>query len=74
MIEREKNMALLKQVCTDVLGSSKEIRLTPGTAPDDNFQKKKSRDNELKKKALCHPLVADAVEIFEGKLIDVKII
>jgi DNA polymerase-3 subunit gamma/tau len=74
MIEREKNMALLKQVCADVLGSSKEIRLTSGTAPDDNFQKKKSRDNELKKKALCHPLVADAVEIFEGKLIDVKII
>ena len=74
MIEREKNMVLLKQVCADVLGGSKDIRLVHGSEPDDNFQKKKTRDNELKKKALCHPLVADAVEIFEGKLIDVKIL
>ena len=73
MIQREKNMAVLQQVCTDVLGSRKDIRLTRGTAPDDNYQKKKSHDNELKKKALSHPLVADAVEIFSGKLIDVKI-
>jgi len=27
----------------------------------------------LKQKALSHPLVADAIEIFNGKLIDVKI-
>ena len=74
MIEREKNMALLKQVCADVLGRPMDMRLTLGAATDDNFQKKKNRDNELKKKALCHPLVADAVEIFEGKLIDVKIL
>jgi DNA polymerase-3 subunit gamma/tau len=74
MIQREKNMAVLQQVCADVLGSRKDIRLVPGTKPDDNYQKKKSHDNELKKKALSHPLVADAVEIFDGKLIDVKIL
>jgi len=74
MIQREKNMAALRQVCADVLGSQKDIQLTPGTGPDDSYQKKKSHDNELKKKALSHPLVADAVEIFDGKLVDVKII
>jgi DNA polymerase-3 subunit gamma/tau len=74
MIQREKNMVVLQQVCADVLGSRKDIRFTPGTSPDDNYQKKKSHDNELKKKALSHPLVADAVEIFGGKLIDVKIL
>jgi DNA polymerase-3 subunit gamma/tau len=74
MIQREKNMAVLQQVCADVLGSRKDIRLSAGTTPDDNYQKKKSHDNELKKKALSHPLVADAVEIFDGKLIDVKLI
>jgi DNA polymerase-3 subunit gamma/tau len=74
MIQREKNMAALRQVCADVLGSQKDIRLTPGTGPDESYQKKKSHDNELKKKALSHPLVADAVEIFDGKLVDVKII
>jgi DNA polymerase-3 subunit gamma/tau len=74
MIQREKNMAVLQQVCTDVLGSQKDIRLTHGTASYDDHQKKKTHDNELKKKALSHPLVADAVEIFDGKLIDVKIV
>jgi len=74
MIQREKNMAALRQVCADVLGSQKDIQLTPGTGPDDSYQKKKSHDNELKKKALSHPLVADAVEIFDGKLVDVKLL
>ena len=74
MIQREKNMGVLQQVCADVLGSRKDIRLAPGTKPDDNYQKKKSHDNELKKKALSHPLVADAIEIFDGKLIEVKIL
>jgi DNA polymerase-3 subunit gamma/tau len=74
MIQREKNMTVLQQVCEDVLGSRKDIRLSAGTTPDDNYQKKKSHDNELKKKALSHPLVADAVEIFDGKLIDVKLL
>ena len=74
MIQREKNMEALRQVCADVLGSPKDIRLTPGTGPDESYQKKKSHDNELKKKALSHPLVADAVEIFDGKLVDVKLL
>ena len=74
MIQREKNMAALRQVCADVLGSQKDIQLTSGTGPDDSYQKKKSHDNELKKKALSHPLVADAVEIFDGKLVDVKLL
>jgi len=74
MIQREKNMAVLQEVCADVLGSRKDIRLAPGTTIDENYQKKKSHENELKKKALSHPLVADAVEIFDGKLIDVKIL
>ena len=74
MMEREKNMAVLQQVCKDVFGRSQNIRLTSATMMDDNYQKKKSRDNELKKKAISHQLVADAIEIFNGKLIDVKIL
>ena len=38
-----------------------------------NIRKKKNESNLLKQKALDNPLVADAIEIFEGKLIDVKI-
>jgi hypothetical protein len=33
-----------------------------------------NQNNNLKQKALGHPLVTDAIEIFSGKVVDVKII
>jgi DNA polymerase-3 subunit gamma/tau len=73
MIQRGKNMAVLKQVCADILGSRHAIELTTKHALEDNKRKKKTA-NKLKQKAISHPLVADAIEIFDGKLIDVKIL
>ncbi len=73
MIQREKNMAVLQQVCTEVFGHKQNIRLTASKSMGDHNQKKK-KDNQLKQKALSHPLVADAIEIFDGKLIDVKVL
>ena len=73
MIQREKNMAVLKQVCADILGSRHELQFTAGSSMEDK-NKKKKMDNQLKQKAISHPLVADAIEIFDGKLIDVKIL
>jgi hypothetical protein len=35
---------------------------------------KQKKNNQLKQKALDHPLVADAIEIFDGKLVDVKVL
>jgi hypothetical protein len=34
----------------------------------------KKKDKQLKQEAISHPLVADAIEIFEGKLVDVKVL
>ena len=73
MIQRDKNMALLKKVFTDYLGESKQIILTSKVDPEQDSQKKKDKNNKLKQEALHHPLVADAIEIFDGKLIDVKV-
>jgi DNA polymerase-3 subunit gamma/tau len=73
MIQRDKNMAVLKQVCTDILGSRYEFQFTANSSMEDKNHKKK-KDNQLKQKAIRHPLVADAIEIFDGKLIDVKIL
>ena len=72
MIQREKNMAVIQQVSTDVFGEKQKIRLTASKSRGDRSQKKK--DNQLKQKALDHPLVADAIEIFDGKLVDVKVL
>jgi DNA polymerase-3 subunit gamma/tau len=73
MIQRDKNMAILKQVCTAVFGHDPNIRLSINTSMGDHTQKKK-KDKQLKQEAISHPLVADAIEIFDGKLVDVKVL
>jgi DNA polymerase-3 subunit gamma/tau len=72
MIQREKNMAILNQVCMEVFGHTQKIQLSASNSMDGHNQKKK--DNQLKQKAISHPLVADAIEIFDGKLVDVKVL
>jgi hypothetical protein len=64
---------VLRQVCADILGSRHELKFAAGS-PMENRNQKKKKDKQLKQKAISHPLVADAIEIFEGKLIDVKIL
>ena len=73
MIQRQKNMAFLNQICADYFGEEKKILLTTQSDPNEEYQKKKNESNLLKQKALDNPLVADAIDIFEGKFIDVKI-
>jgi DNA polymerase-3 subunit gamma/tau len=73
MIQRQKNMAFLNQICADYFGEEKKILLTTQSDPNEENQKKKNKSNLMKQKALDNPLVSDAIEIFEGKLIDVKI-
>ncbi len=73
MIQRDKHMAVLRQVCAEVCGQEQDIRLALGKSMGDHSQKKK-KDNQLKQKALDHPLVGDAIEIFDGKLVDVKVL
>jgi DNA polymerase-3 subunit gamma/tau len=74
MLQREKNKTVLKKICAAYFGEEKDIMLTSSSERDDERPKKKTQnDHHLKQKALSHPLVADAIEIFNGKLIDVKI-
>jgi DNA polymerase-3 subunit gamma/tau len=74
MLQRGKNKTVLKKICAVYFGEEKDIMLTSSSEPDEERPKKKPQnDHLLKQKALSHPLVADAIEIFSGKLIDVKI-
>ena len=75
MLKREKNKVILKKACAQYFGNEKDIVLIAQGDSDDEQPKKKSQnDHLLKQKALSHPSVADALEIFNGKLIDVKIL
>ncbi len=71
MIQREKNMAILRQVCEEIMGSGIDIQIAVN--PDQHVNDKKKNDIELRDRAVSHPLVAEAIQIFDGQLVDVKL-
>jgi DNA polymerase-3 subunit gamma/tau len=73
MVKRDKRESVLKKIFSEYFGKDMKIMFKAGTIQDKGNQKKKSRDNQLKQEAYNHPLVADAIEIFDGKVVDVKI-
>ena len=74
MILRDKNEAIIKKVCGDFFGKEMDVVIVPKKIQDLEHQKKKSQAGRLKQEALSHPLVTDALEIFNGNVVDVKIL
>ena len=73
MVRRKKNMTILKNICKDFFSKNMKIIITE-KLDSNNTRDKKNRDNQLKKEALSHPLINDAIEIFNGDVVDVKVI
>jgi DNA polymerase-3 subunit gamma/tau len=73
MIKRNKHLDIIKTVCRELFGKDMEIIITAKKIPSVEDQKKKSNDLDLKNNAISHPRVADAIEIFNGQIVDVKI-
>jgi len=74
-IKRDKNIAIIKEICSKFF--EEKMNLTITATNKQNSEKKQqgeNQNNNLKQKALSHPLVTDAIEIFNGKVVDVKII
>ena len=74
MILRNKNEGIIKKVCGDFFGKEMDVVIVPKKIQDPQDQKKKSQAGRLKQEALSHPLVTDALEIFNGNVVDVKIL
>jgi DNA polymerase-3 subunit gamma/tau len=74
MIQRDKNLAILNKVCNDVFGKKMNLSINAKAKRNDEDQVKKKQTGQLKKKALNQPLVADAIEIFQGEIVEVKIL
>jgi DNA polymerase-3 subunit gamma/tau len=74
MILRDKNAAIIKKECSDFFGKETDVVIVPKKIKDPEHQEKKSQAGRLKQEALSHPLVTDALEIFNGNVVDVKIL
>jgi DNA polymerase III subunit gamma/tau len=74
MVRKEKNIGIIKKVCSDFFGREMDVIMQTKKIPDIQHQRKHDRTARLKQEALGHPLVTDALEIFNGNVVDVKIL
>jgi len=75
MIKRNKNVAIIEKVCEDFFGKRMDLTLTvKKNQKKDKQEHKTDRENRLKQEALSHSLVADTIEIFNGRVLDVKVL
>ena len=74
MVQRRKNRGILRDVFQEALGRPVEVRIRAAEGAETAKVEKKNEVEQRKREALNHPLVADAVEIFDGKIVDVKLL
>ncbi len=70
----KKNQPFLEEVCLDYFNQKMELKMVANIKSDKKRQEGIKKETSEKQRALRHPLVADAVEIFGGKVNDVKVI
>ncbi|MGD9354425.1 MAG: hypothetical protein PVI72_15980, partial [Desulfobacterales bacterium] len=73
MIQKSKNLDIIRNVCREIFGRAVEIVLDAVAEPSDSAVKKKE-ETQLRNEAMSHPLVAEAVKIFDGEVLGVTII
>jgi len=78
MMQRDKNKSDLKKVCDEVFGKNMEI-IIKGNDKSQRKQKQpqkqlKNQTDRLHEEALSHPLVMEAVHIFNGQITKVNIL
>ena len=73
MINRSDNQKTIQKVCREFFGRNMDVVVRTKTEQENESRSKSDQASLLRKDALNHQLVADAIEIFNGKVIDVKI-
>jgi len=66
----KKNLGSIKGICREIFG--KQVDFVTEIVKTRGEDKKKSIETRAKKDALRHPLVGDTLEIFNGRVVDVK--
>ena len=70
-----KNTEAIEAVCGQVLGRRLKLVLeTPPRNRSDDSARQRRRRNAIKQEALGHPLVSEAIELFNGQVMDVRVL
>ncbi|MEZ4524991.1 MAG: DNA polymerase III subunit gamma/tau [Desulfobacterales bacterium] len=70
----EKNLDAIRDACEQFFGRKMNVSVSAGVAQTNNKQEEVSRVQRVRQEAVNHPLIAAALEIFDGRLVDVKIL
>lgn len=73
-VKRQDSMAAIRQAVNEILGRSPAIVIQGLSADPAARRQKKNHEEQMKQQALSHPTVSEVVELFQGKVVDVKII
>ena len=70
---KPKNETLLKSVIIELFEKSLKVVIHAENKPDQDSHVRLQQSQQLKQEVLNHPLVASAIEIFGGTVVDIKI-
>jgi DNA polymerase-3 subunit gamma/tau len=72
----KKSTAAIQKVCNQFFGRKMTIKITEAKdkARENNRPRESDRTRRLKKEALNHPMVADTLDVFQGRVVEVKIL
>ena len=71
---RDDHQALIQKTCSLYFSDDIQVTLSGKVAASRNGTTKKHNTKKLEKETLNHPLVADAMKIFNGKIVEIKIL
>ena len=74
MIQKSKNREILEAVSKQIFGKKRRVVVRTGGRGAQARSAKKKASEQHKHEALSHPLVTEALEIFNGKVVDVKLL
>jgi DNA polymerase III subunit gamma/tau len=69
----QKNAEYLEKLCNDLAGRPIRLLITSNCEDAQDKRKEKKKSDQLKQKVLGDPLVMQAVELFQGKVVDIKL-
>jgi len=74
MLKRQKNMEIIKKACEHLFGRILMVTINAKDVKKKNKKNIQKAVNQMRENALNHPMVAEAVDVFQGKIMDVKIL
>jgi DNA polymerase-3 subunit gamma/tau len=72
-VRRRDSLTAIQRACHALSGHRPRVVIQGRATDPAERKKKKERETQARQEALSHPLVAEAVELFNGKILDVKI-